>query len=128
MATKQIIKPAKSPAAVGPYNHAVRVGDLLFCAGQIPIDPATGNLDTADITTETRRVMDNITAILRASGMQVNDIAKTTIYLTDLGNFKAVNEAYGSYFGNGPYPARETVGVASLPEGAHVEISVTAIK
>lgn len=103
-------------------------GNAMFVSGQIAIDPKTGAMDTADIASETKRVMENIAAILRASKMEMKDIAKTTIYLTDLDNFKTVNEVYGGYFGNGPYPARETVEVAALPKGAHVEISVTAIK
>lgn len=117
-----------APQPIGPYSQAVMRGNALFVSGQIAIDPKTGALDTADISSETKRVMENIAAILRASKMEMKDIAKTTIYLTDLSNFKTVNEVYGSYFGNGPYPARETVEVSALPKSAHVEISVTAIR
>jgi 2-iminobutanoate/2-iminopropanoate deaminase len=117
-----------APQPIGPYSQAVIRGNALFVSGQIAIDPKTGNLDTADIATETKRVMNNIAAILRASHMEMNSIAKTTIYLTNLDNFAKVNEMYGSYFGSGPYPARETVEVSRLPKGAHIEISVTAIR
>lgn len=117
-----------APQPIGPYSQAVMRGNAMFVSGQIAIDPKTGLLDTANITAETKRVMENIAAILRASKMEMKDIARTTIYLTDLDNFKTVNEIYGSYFGDGPYPARETVEVSALPKGVHVEISVTAIK
>lgn len=117
-----------APVPIGPYSQAVMRGNAMFVSGQIAIDPKTGNLDTADIATETRRVMNNIAAILGASKMQMANIAKTTIYLTNLEDFKTVNEIYGSFFGAGPYPARETVEVRKLPKGAHIEISVTAIR
>lgn len=122
------VSTAEAPQPIGPYSQAVMRGNAMFVSGQIAIDPKTGNLDTADIASETKRVMENIAAILRASKMEMKDIAKTTIYLTDLNDFKSVNEVYESYFGSGPYPARETVEVAALPKSAHVEISVTAIR
>jgi 2-iminobutanoate/2-iminopropanoate deaminase len=103
-------------------------GNALFVSGQVGIDPKTGVLDTSSIEAETRQAMNNIAAILRGAKMEMKDIAKTTIYLTDLANFKTVNEVYGSFFGTGPYPARETVEVKGLPKGAHIEISVTAIR
>jgi 2-iminobutanoate/2-iminopropanoate deaminase len=116
-----------APQPIGPYSQAVIRGNALFVSGQIALDPKSGVMDTSSIQAETKRVMENILAILRASHMEMKDIAKTTIYLTDLNNFGAVNEVYGSYFGKGPFPARETVEVQALPKGAHVEISVTAI-
>ena len=122
------IATADAPQPIGPYSQAVIRGNALFVSGQIAIDPKTGNLDTVDIATETKRVMNNIAAILHASQMEVSSIAKTTIYLTNLDDFAKVNEVYGSYFGKGAYPARETVEVSRLPKGAHVEISVTAIR
>lgn len=122
------INTADAPQPIGPYSQAVMRGNAMFVSGQIALNPKTGALDTTDINSETKRVMENIAAILRASKMEMKDIAKTTIYLTDLDNFKAVNEVYGSYFSNGAYPARETVEVSALPKGAHVEISVTAIR
>ena len=103
MATKQIIKPAKSPAAVGPYNHAVRVGDLLFCAGQIPIDPADGNLISGDIKAQTERVLENVKAILDDQKLTFANVVKSTVFLTDLANFAGMNEIYAKIF-HGRFP------------------------
>ena len=125
MATKTIIKPAKSPAAVGPYNHAVRIGDLLFCAGQIPIDPATGNLVTGDIKVQTERVLQNVKAILDDQKLTFANIVKSTVFLTNLGDFAGMNEVYAKYFTEN-FPARSTIQVAGLPKGASVEIEVVA--
>ena len=125
MATKTIIKPAKSPTAVGPYNHAVRVGDLLFCAGQIPLDPATGNLVEGDIRGETDRVLQNVRAILEDQGLTFANVVKSTVFLTDLANFAGMNEIYAKYF-TSDFPARSTIQVAGLPKGAKVEIEVIA--
>ena len=125
MATKTIIKPAKSPVAVGPYNHAVRVGDLLFCAGQIPIDPATGNLLVGDIKAQTERVLQNVKAILDDQGLTFANVVKSTVFLTDLANFAGMNEVYAQYFTQ-DFPARSTIQVAGLPKGAGVEIEVLA--
>ena len=125
MATKQIIKPAKSPAAVGPYNHAVRIGDLLFCAGQIPIDPKDGNLVTGDIKAQTDRVLQNVKAILYDQHLTFANVVKSTVFLTDLANFAGMNEVYAKYFTEN-FPARSTIQVAGLPKGATVEIEVVA--
>jgi 2-iminobutanoate/2-iminopropanoate deaminase len=125
MATKTIIKPANSPAAVGPYNHAVRVGDLLFCAGQIPIDPATGNLVAGDIKVQTDRVLQNVQAILDDQKLTFANIVKSTVFLTDLTSFAGMNEIYAKYFTEN-FPARSTIQVAGLPKGATVEIEVVA--
>ncbi len=125
MATKQIIKPAKSPTAVGPYNHAVRVGDLLFCAGQIPISPADGNLIAGDIKAQTERVLENVKAILDDQGLKFSNVVKSTVFLTDLANFAGMNEVYAKYFTEN-FPARSTIQVAALPKGASVEIEVVA--
>jgi len=122
-----VIATGKAPQPIGPYSQAVAKGNALFVSGQIALD-AAGALDTSSIQNETRRVMENIKAILEAGQMQVSDIAQATIYLTDLGDFKSVNEVYGGYFGKGPFPARATVQVAALPKGAHVEISVVAVR
>ena len=122
---KKIIKPAKSAPAVGPYNHAVRVGDLLFCAGQIPLDPATGNLVSGDIKAQTERVLENVKAILDDQGLGFAQVVKSTVYLIDLADFGAMNEVYAKYF-TADYPARSTVQVAALPRGAKVEIEVIA--
>ena len=125
MATKIIIKPAKSPTAVGPYNHAVRVGDLLFCAGQIPISPADGSLIAGDIKAQTERVLENIKVILDDQKLTFASIVKSTVFLTDLANFAGMNEVYAKYFTK-DFPARSTVQVAALPKGASVEIEVIA--
>jgi len=125
MATKTVIKPAKSPTAVGPYNHAVRVGDLLFCAGQIPISPADGSLIAGDIKAQTERVLENVKAILDDQKLTFASVVKSTVFLTDLANFAAMNEVYARYFTD-HFPARSTVQVAGLPKGAAVEIEVIA--
>jgi 2-iminobutanoate/2-iminopropanoate deaminase len=125
MATKKIIKPAKSAPAVGPYNHAVRVGELLFCAGQIPIDPATGNLVAGDIKAQTERVLQNVQAILDDQGLSFSNVVKSTVFLTNLADFGGMNEVYAKYF-SADFPARSTIQVAALPKGANVEIEVIA--
>jgi 2-iminobutanoate/2-iminopropanoate deaminase len=122
---KKIIATTAAPAAVGPYSQAVRTGNFVFCSGQIPLDPSTQQMVTGDITAQTKRVMENITAVLRAEGLSFENIVKTTIFLTNLGDFQTVNEIYGSYFKSDP-PARSTVQVSGLPKGANVEIEVIA--
>ena len=125
MVTKSVIKPKNSPPALGPYNHAVRVGDLLFCAGQIPIDPATGNLVTGDIRAQTERVLQNVKAILDDQGLTFANVVKSTVFMTNLGDFGAMNEIYAQHFTEN-FPARSTVQVAALPKAATVEIEVVA--
>jgi len=125
MSKKSIIKPSKSPAAVGPYNHAVRIGDLMFCAGQIPIDPASGNLVAGDIKAQTERVLQNVKAILEDQGLAFANVVKSTVFMTNLGDFAGMNEVYSKYF-TADFPARSTVQVAALPKGANVEIEVVA--
>lgn len=125
MATKQVIKPAKSAAAVGPYNHAVRVGELLFCAGQIPLDPANGNLVQGDIKIQTDRVLQNVKAILDDQRLTFANVVKSTVFMTNLADFAAMNEVYAKYF-TSDFPARSTIQVAALPKGANVEIEVVA--
>lgn len=122
---KSIIKPAKSPAAVGPYNHAVRVGDLLFSAGQIPINPADGNLVNGDIKVQTERVLENVKTILEDQGLTFKNVVKSTVFMVNLGDFAAMNEVYAKYFTT-DFPARSTVQVAALPKGAAVEIEIIA--
>jgi 2-iminobutanoate/2-iminopropanoate deaminase len=123
--TRQAISTTGAPGAVGPYSQALGIGDLVFCSGQIGLDPATGNLVEGGIEPETERVMANLTAVLDAAGATWNDVVKTTIFLVDMGDFATVNGIYGRYVGNPP-PARSTVGVAALPKGAHVEIEAVA--
>jgi 2-iminobutanoate/2-iminopropanoate deaminase len=125
MTTKTIIRPAQAAASVGPYSHAVRVGDLLFCSGQIPLDPATGNLVSGDIRAQTQRVLENLRLILEDQNLILASVVKTTVFLTNLADFAAMNEVYARYF-TADYPARSTVQVAALPRGASVEIEVVA--
>jgi 2-iminobutanoate/2-iminopropanoate deaminase len=125
MPNKQIIKPAKSAPAVGPYNHAVRIGDLLFCAGQIPLDPATGDLVKGDIKAQTERVLENVKAILEDQKISFGNVVKSTVFLTNLADFAGMNEIYAKYFTT-EFPARSTIQVAALPKGANVEIEVIA--
>jgi 2-iminobutanoate/2-iminopropanoate deaminase len=122
---KKIISTNEAPAAIGPYSQAVRSGNFLFCSGQIPLDPKSGEIISGDIAAQTRRVLDNIAAVLRAEGLSLDNVVKTTIFLTDLGDFQTVNEIYGSYFKQDP-AARSTVQVSALPKGANVEIEVIA--
>lgn len=123
--SKQIIKPAKGAAAVGPYNHAVRIGDLLFCAGQIPLDPSSANLVGGDIKAQTERVLENVKIILDDQKLTFAHVVKSTVFLTNLADFGGMNEVYAKYF-TGDFPARSTIQVAALPRGANVEIEVIA--
>ena len=126
MPTKTIIKPAKSAPAVGPYNHAVRIENLLFCAGQIPIDPATGNLVPGDIKAQADRVLQNVKAILDDQKLTFANVVKSTVYMTNLADFAGMNEIYAKYVTK-DFPARSTVQVAALPTGASVEIEAVAV-
>ncbi len=123
---KEALATQSAPAAIGPYSQAVRAGQLVFLSGQVPLDPATGQVVAGDIAAQTRRVMDNLGAVLAAAGCSFGNVVKTTIYLLDLGNFAAVNEAYATYF-VAPYPARATVQVSALPRGAAIEIDMVAV-
>src|SRR5438270_11383383 len=123
---KKIIATSDAPAAIGPYSQAIRSGNLIFCSGQIPLEPKSGQMVSDDIADQTRRVLDNISGLLKSEGLSLGDVLKTTIFLTDLGNFQIVNEIYGSYFSNPP-PARSTVEVSALPKGAKIEIEVIAL-
>lgn len=122
---KQAFASSDAPQAIGPYSQAVRVGTLLFLSGQVPLDPATGQMVGGDIAAQTRRVMDNLAAVLGAAGLSLADVARTTIFLADMNDFAAVNAVYGSYFTE-PFPARATVQVARLPKDARVEIDAIA--
>ncbi len=123
--SKQIINTSKAPAPIGPYNQAVKAGNLLFISGQIPLSAETGELHIGSIEEETHLVMKNLAAILAEAGTDFSSIVKTTIFLSDMSLFAQVNEVYGSYF-TGDYPARETVAVKGLPKGVNVEISMIA--
>jgi 2-iminobutanoate/2-iminopropanoate deaminase len=125
MSSKRIIKPAKAAPAVGPYSHAVQVGSLLFCSGQIPLDPATGQLVGGDIRAQTERVLENIKLILEDQELTLAHVVKSTVFMTNLSDFAAMNEVYARYF-DVAHPARSTIEVAGLPKGASVEIEVIA--
>ncbi len=126
MAKKAILS-QDAPAPIGPYSQAVQVGNWVFISGQIPLDPVTGKVVEGGIATQTRQVLQNLQAVLTAVGMNLDSIVKTTIYLTDLGEFSTVNEIYETYF-HPPYPARATVQVSALPKGVRVEIEAIAYK
>ncbi len=116
----------EAPKAIGPYSQAVRSGNVIYLSGQIPLDPATGNLVPGDFSAQAHRVLANLRAILRAAGADFRNVTRATVYLTDLGNFQVLNSIYGEYFGDHK-PARSTVGVAQLPRGAAVEIDLIAV-
>ena len=122
---KQTIQTANAPAAIGPYSQAVRAGDLLFISGQIPLDAKSGELVKGGVAEETKKVLENLKAIIEAAGGGLGDVVKTTIFLKDMGNFATVNEVYGTYFPQ-PFPARATVEVARLPRDVNVEIEAIA--
>jgi 2-iminobutanoate/2-iminopropanoate deaminase len=121
---RETVNAPAAPPAIGPYSHAVRVGDLLFCSGQIPLDPQTGELVGDSAEEQARRCLENLQAVCEAAGTTLARAVRMTIYLTDLATFAAVNEVYGSFFAHDP-PARVTVGVAQLPKDAYVEIDAT---
>jgi 2-iminobutanoate/2-iminopropanoate deaminase len=123
---RTVISTELAPKAIGPYSQAIRVHNLVFCAGQTPIDPATGKLIEGDIAAQTRRVLQNLGAVLEAAGTSLAKVVKTTVFLTDMANFKAMNEVYAEFFLEHP-PARSTIAVAGLPLGAQVEIECIAL-
>lgn len=123
--TRKIIHSDHAPAAIGPYSQAVRVGNTLYLSGQTPLDPSTGELVAGDISAQATQVFENLKAVLGAAGASFEHVVRVGIYLTDLGNFAAVNEVMKRYFQQ-PYPARSTIGVASLPRAAAVEIDLVA--
>ncbi|MBZ5669998.1 MAG: RidA family protein [Acidobacteriia bacterium] len=123
--SKQAISTAQAPAAIGPYSQAIRSGNLIFVSGQIPLDPATGQLVEGDAGVQTERVLRNLAAILEAAGASLAQVLKTTVYLKDLGDFGRMNEVYARFFGDRP-PARATVEVARLPRDVSVEIELIA--
>jgi 2-iminobutanoate/2-iminopropanoate deaminase len=122
---KEAISSPDAPKAIGPYSPAIRAGQLLFVSGQIPLDPATGQMIGGDIAEQTRRVLDNVGALLKAGGLTFADVVRTTIFLADMNDFAAVNEVYATYF-PAPAPARATVQAARLPKDSRVEIDVIA--
>jgi 2-iminobutanoate/2-iminopropanoate deaminase len=115
----------KAPAAIGPYSQAIQAGNLIFCSGQIPLDPVSGEIVVGDVRRQTEQVMENISAVLSAAGAGFNDVVKATVFLVEMSDFAVVNEVYGRYF-SGHKPARSTVAVKELPRGVRIEIEVTA--
>ncbi len=127
MTQRTRISTSDAPAAIGPYSQAIAAGDLLFCSGQIPLDPATGELSADDVRVQTRRALENLSALLRAGGSSLGDVVKTTVFLVNMGDFAEMNEVYGEFFATEP-PARSTVAVAALPRGARVEVEAIAVR
>lgn len=123
---KKVIRTEDAPQAIGPYEQAIKVGGFVYASGQIPLDPKTGNLVEGDIRIQTRRVMENLKAVLQASGSSLASVVKTTVFLKNIGDFAAMNEVYGQYMGTAK-PARSTVAVADLPRGALIEIDLIAL-
>ena len=125
MSSREIVKTSKAPDAIGPYSQAVKINKMVFLSGQIAIDPKTQKFIDGDIETQTRRVLDNLKAVIEAAGSSLENVVKTTIYLTDINDFSKVNEIYASYFSTGK-PARSTICVAALPKNAKIEIDAIA--
>lgn len=123
---KEEIKTANAPKAIGPYSQGIKAGGLIYVSGQIPIDPASGDVVKGAVGLQTRRVLENIKGILEASGAGLKDVVKTTVFLTNLNNFAEMNTVYGEFFAE-PYPARATVEVSNLPKGVEVEIDAVAV-
>ncbi len=124
---REVISTPNAPAAIGPYSQAIAIDGLLFCSGQIPLDPATGQVIEGDVSAQTRQVMENIRALLTAAGTSLEKVVKTTIFLADMNDFATVNAIYGEYFPENP-PARSTVQVARLPRDVQVEVEVIVLR
>jgi 2-iminobutanoate/2-iminopropanoate deaminase len=122
MALRQSVSTDGAPEAIGPYSQGVRSGSLLFCSGQIPLDPSTGEIVKDDVEGQTRRCLENLAAVCEAAGGELSNAVRCTVYLTDMGDFARVNDVYGSFFEGDEPPARVAIGVAALPKGADVEI------
>jgi 2-iminobutanoate/2-iminopropanoate deaminase len=122
MALRQSVSTERAPAAIGPYSQAVRTGSLLFCSGQVPLDPSSGELIKDDIEGQARRCLENLAAVCEAAGGSLASAVRCTVYLTDMNDFARVNEVYGSFFDGAEPPARVAIGVAALPKGADIEI------
>lgn len=123
---KKIVYTSNAPEPIGPYSQGVRWSNLFFASGQVPIDPKSGKIETMDIEKQTRQVLENLEAVLTAAGSNLNQVVKTTIFITDMNDFSKINSVYGEFF-TGDYPARSCVEVSSLPKGAFVEIEAVAV-
>ena len=124
---REVIKSSGAPAAIGPYSQAIEVGDTLYCSGQIALDPTTGELVNESIEAETRRVLENLSAVVAEAGFAMSDVVRCTVYMTDMKDYAKINEIYGEYFKESP-PARVAVEVSNLPKDVKVEISCIAVK
>lgn len=124
---REVVHTKDAPAAIGPYNQAITLGDLVFASGQVALDPATGQLTGDDVQTQTRRALENLSAVLTAAGSSLAEVVKTTVFLSDMANFTAMNEVYGQFFSN-EAPARSTIAVKELPRSALVEIEAIATR
>jgi 2-iminobutanoate/2-iminopropanoate deaminase len=122
MALRMPVSTDDAPEAIGPYSQAIRTGSLLFCSGQIPLDPSTGEIVKSDVEGQAQRCLENLAAVCEAAGTSLAQAVRCTVYLTDMGDFARVNEVYGSFFGGDDPPARVAIGVAALPKGADVEV------
>ena len=122
MALRMPVSTENAPAAIGPYSQAIRTGSLLFCSGQVALDPSTGELVKEDVEGQARRCLENLSAVCQAAGASLSQAVRCTVYLADMGDFTRVNDAYADYFGSDDPPARVAIGVAGLPKGADVEI------
>ena len=122
MALRMPVSTENAPAAIGPYSQAIRTGSLLFCSGQIPLDPASGELVKQDVVGQARRCLENLSGVCEAAGTSLSQAVRCTVYLTDMGDFERVNEVYGEFFGEEDPPARVAIAAAALPKGADVEI------
>jgi 2-iminobutanoate/2-iminopropanoate deaminase len=122
MALRMPVSTENAPAAIGPYSQAIRTGSLLFCSGQVPLDPASGELVKEDVTGQTRRCLENLSAVCEAAGASLSQAVRCTVYLTDMGDFARVNDVYAEFFGETDPPARVAIAVAGLPKGADIEI------
>ena len=125
--TRSKVSTGSAPAAIGPYSQAILLDGMVYCSGQIGLDPASGQLVEGDVRAQTERALQNLSAVLEAAGSSLANVVKMTVFLTNMGNFAAMNEVYATFFGNEP-PARSTVAVAELPKGAQVEIEAMAVR
>jgi 2-iminobutanoate/2-iminopropanoate deaminase len=123
---REVIESPNAPAAIGPYSQAIKVGNTLYCSGQIALDPATGELANESIEAETRQVLENLSAVLAEAGYALSDVVRTTVYMTEMEDYAKINEIYGTYFTDDP-PARAAVQIAALPKNVNVEISCIAV-
>lgn len=121
------IATSEAPAAIGPYSQAIASGDFIFCSGQVALDPASGELGPDNVRSQTRRALENLSAVLQAGGATLGDVVKTTVFLVNMGDFAEMNEVYGEFFSSEP-PARSTIAVAALPKGARVEVEAIAVR